>query len=161
MMDKLRQYAHLMRLHKPIGILLLMWPTAWALWIAGEGYPNPLVVFVFAGGVVLMRSAGCVINDFADRDIDPHVTRTRDRPIAAGKVTPKEALVLCAVLCLAAFSLVLLMNSLTVWLSLAGGFIGATLGMLLFRHKIRKPVFWIVEGVSAVIWVFIFMRFIN
>lgn len=126
MMDKLRQYAHLMRLHKPIGILLLMWPTAWALWIAGEGYPDPLVVFVFAGGVVLMRSAGCVINDFADRDIDPHVTRTRDRPIAAGKVTPKEALVLCAVLCLAAFGLVLLMNSLTVWLSLAGGFLAAT-----------------------------------
>ena len=125
-MDKLRQYAHLMRLHKPIGILLLMWPTAWALWIAGEGYPDLLVVFVFAGGVVLMRSAGCVINDYADRDIDPHVTRTRDRPIAAGKVTPKEALVLCAVLCLAAFGLVLLMNSLTVWLSLAGGFLAAT-----------------------------------
>jgi 4-hydroxybenzoate polyprenyltransferase len=74
----------------------------------------------------LMRSAGCVINDFADRDIDPHVTRTRDRPIAAGKVTPKEALVLCAALCLAAFGLVLLMNSLTVWLSLAGGFLAAT-----------------------------------
>ena len=126
MMDKLRQYAHLMRLHKPIGILLLMWPTAWALWIAGEGYPDLLVVFVFAGGVVLMRSAGCVINDYADRDIDPHVTRTRDRPIAAGKVTPLEALVLCAVLCLAAFGLVLLMNSLTVWLSLAGGFLAAT-----------------------------------
>ncbi len=125
-MDKLRQYAHLMRLHKPIGILLLMWPTAWALWIAGEGYPDLLVVFVFAGGVVLMRSAGCVINDYADRDIDPHVTRTRDRPIAAGKVTPLEALVLCAVLCLAAFGLVLLMNSLTVWLSLAGGFLAAT-----------------------------------
>ena len=126
MMDKLHQYAHLMRLHKPIGILLLMWPTAWALWIAGEGYPDLLVVFVFAGGVVLMRSAGCVINDYADRDIDPHVTRTRDRPIAAGKVTPLEALVLCAVLCLAAFGLVLLMNSLTVWLSLAGGFLAAT-----------------------------------
>ena len=126
MIDKLRQYAHLMRLHKPIGILLLMWPTAWALWIAGEGYPDLLVVFVFAGGVVLMRSAGCVINDYADRDIDPHVTRTRDRPIAAGKVTPLEALVLCAVLCLAAFGLVLLMNSLTVWLSLAGGFLAAT-----------------------------------
>ena len=126
MMDKLRQYAQLMRLHKPIGILLLMWPTAWALWIAGEGYPDLLVVFVFAGGVVLMRSAGCVINDFADRDIDPHVTRTRNRPIAAGKVTPKEALVLCAVLCLASFGLVLLMNSLTVWLSLAGGFLAAT-----------------------------------
>ena len=126
MMDQLRQYAHLMRLHKPIGILLLMWPTAWALWIAGEGYPDPLVVLVFAAGVVLMRSAGCVINDYADRDIDPHVTRTRERPIAAGKVTSKEALMLCAVLCLAAFGLVLLMNSLTVWLSLGGGFLAAT-----------------------------------
>jgi 4-hydroxybenzoate polyprenyltransferase len=126
MMEKLYQYAHLMRLHKPIGILLLMWPTAWALWVAGEGYPNPLVVFVFASGVLLMRSAGCVINDYADRDIDPHVTRTRERPIAAGKVTPKEALILCAVLCLAAFGLVLLMNSLTVWLSLGGGFLAVT-----------------------------------
>ncbi len=126
MKDRFRQYAHLMRLHKPIGILLLMWPTAWALWIAGEGYPDLLVVLVFASGVVLMRSAGCVINDYADRDFDPHVARTRERPIAAGKVTPKEALILCAVLCLAAFGLVLLMNSLTVWLSLAGGFLAAT-----------------------------------
>ncbi len=126
MMEKLRQYAYLMRLHKPIGIFLLMWPTAWALWIAGEGYPDLLVVLVFAAGVVLMRSAGCVINDYADRKIDPHVARTRDRPIAAGKVTPKEALLLCAVLCLVAFGLVLLMNSLTIWLSLAGGFLAAT-----------------------------------
>ncbi len=126
MMEKLRQYAYLMRLHKPIGIFLLMWPTAWALWIAGEGYPDLLVVLVFAAGVVLMRSAGCVINDYADRNIDPHVARTRDRPIAAGKVTPKEALILCAVLCLVAFGLVLLMNSLTIWLSLAGGFLAAT-----------------------------------
>jgi len=126
MMDKLRQYAYLMRLHKPIGILLLMWPTAWALWIAGEGYPDPLVVFVFAAGVVLMRSAGCVINDYADREFDPHVARTRERPIAAGKVTPTEALVLCGVLALVAFGLVLLMNSLTVWLSLAGGLLAAT-----------------------------------
>jgi 4-hydroxybenzoate polyprenyltransferase len=126
MMDKLRQYAYLMRLHKPIGILLLMWPTAWALWIAGEGYPDPLVVFVFAAGVVLMRSAGCVINDYADREFDPHVARTRERPIAAGKVAPGEALVLCGVLALVAFALVLLMNSLTVWLSLAGGLLAAT-----------------------------------
>jgi 4-hydroxybenzoate polyprenyltransferase len=126
MMDKLRQYAYLMRLHKPIGILLLMWPTAWALWIAGEGYPDPLVVFVFAAGVVLLRSAGCVINDYADREFDPHVARTRERPIAAGKVTPTEALVLCGVLALVAFALVLLMNSLTVWLSLAGGLLAAT-----------------------------------
>ncbi len=126
MIDKLRQYAYLMRLNKPVGIFLLLWPTAWALWIAGEGYPNPLVVFVFVSGVLLMRSAGCVINDFADREFDPHVARTRDRPIASGKVSPKEALVLFSVLCLMAFGLVLLMNSLTVWLSLAGVFLVAT-----------------------------------
>ena len=126
MKERLRQYAYLMRLHKPIGIFLLLWPTLWALWIAGEGYPDPLVVFVFVSGVVLMRSAGCVINDYADRDFDPHVARTRERPIAAGRVTPREALVLFAVLCLAAFALVLLMNSLTVWMSLGGGLLAAT-----------------------------------
>lgn len=125
MTEKLRQYAYLMRLHKPIGIFLLLWPTAWALWIAGDGYPDPLVVLVFAAGVVLMRSAGCVINDYADRDFDPHVARTRDRPIAAGRVKPREALVLFAVLCLAAFALVLLMNSLTIWLSLGGALLAA------------------------------------
>lgn len=110
-------YARLMRLDKPIGIYLLLWPTLWALWIAGEGVPDPLVLFVFVAGVVLMRSAGCVINDYADRDIDPKVSRTRLRPLAAGDVTPREALVLFAGLCLLAFALVLLMNSLTIWLS--------------------------------------------
>lgn len=126
MIDKLRQYAYLMRLNKPIGIFLLLWPTAWALWIAGEGYPDPLVVFVFASGVLLMRSAGCVINDYADREFDPHVARTQERPIAAGRVMPKEALALFSLLCLVAFGLVLLMNSLTVWLSLVGVFLVAT-----------------------------------
>lgn len=126
MIDKLHQYAYLMRLNKPIGVFLLLWPTAWALWIAGEGYPDPLVVLVFASGVLLMRSAGCVINDFADREFDPHVARTRSRPIAAGRVTPKEALVLFSVLCLIAFGLVLLLNSLTIWLSLVGVFLVAT-----------------------------------
>lgn len=126
MNQRLLQYAHLMRLHKPIGILLLLWPALWALWIAGEGRPDPLVVFVFVAGVVLMRSAGCVINDYADRNFDPHVARTRDRPIATGKVSPKEALILFAVLCLLAFGLVLLMNRLTVLLSLAGAFLAVT-----------------------------------
>ena len=122
---KLLQYARLMRLHRPIGIYLLLWPTLWALWIAGEGRPDIMVLLVFVAGVVLMRSAGCVINDYADRDFDQHVARTKDRPIAAGRVSPKEALLLFCGLCFSAFLLVLLMNSLTVWLSLAGGFLAA------------------------------------
>ena len=126
MKDRLIQYAHLMRLHRPIGIFLLLWPTLWALWIAAGGHPDLLVVFVFVSGVVLMRSAGCVINDYADREFDPHVERSRDRPIAAGRVKPKEALVLFVVLCLGAFALVLLMNRLTIYLSLAGVVLAAS-----------------------------------
>ena len=110
-------YARLMRLDKPIGIYLLLWPTLWALWIAGEGKPDLLVLGVFVLGVVLMRSAGCVINDYADRNIDPHVARTCKRPVASGEVTPREALILFGVLCMLAFALVLLMNPLTVYLS--------------------------------------------
>jgi 4-hydroxybenzoate polyprenyltransferase len=115
-----------MRLHRPIGILLLLWPTLWALWIAGQGRPEPPVFVVFVLGVVLMRSAGCVINDYADRDFDPHVERTRDRPVAARRVSPREALVLFAVLCLVAFALVLTLNRLTILLSFAGAFLAAT-----------------------------------
>jgi 4-hydroxybenzoate polyprenyltransferase len=126
MKDRLVQYVYLMRLNRPIGIYLLLWPTLWALWIAGEGHPDLLVLFVFVVGVVLMRSAGCVINDYADRHFDPHVTRTRDRPLAAGRVTTREALALFAVLCLLAFGLVFLMNRLTVWLSLVGAAFAAT-----------------------------------
>ncbi len=124
--QRLLEYAYLMRLHKPIGTLLLLWPTLWALWIAGQGKPDPLVVAVFVAGVVLMRSAGCVINDYADRHIDPHVTRTRERPIAAGRVSPRAALILFVVLCLLALALVLLMNRLTIWLSLVGVFLAAS-----------------------------------
>ena len=125
MKDRLTQYAQLMRLDRPIGIFLLMWPMLWALWIASEGYPDLLVLLVFTSGVVLMRSAGCVINDYADRKFDPHVERTRDRPIAAGRVRPKEALALFAALCLTAFGLVLLMNRLTIVLSFAGAVLAA------------------------------------
>ncbi len=121
--ERARQYALLMRLNKPIGIFLLLWPTLWALWIAGEGSPDAGVVVVFVLGVALMRSAGCVINDYADRDIDRYVARTRERPITAGRVAPKEALLLFALLCLLAFGLVLTMNPLTIKLS----FIGALL----------------------------------
>ena len=124
--SRLREYALLMRLHRPIGILLLLWPTLWALWIAGQGQPDRLVFTVFVIGVVLMRSAGCVMNDYADREFDPHVERTRDRPLAAGRVSPKEALALFVVLCLIAFTLVLTMNRLTVLLSFAGVFLAAT-----------------------------------
>lgn len=117
--DRLNQYAILMRLNRPIGIFLLLWPTLWALWVAGDGKPDLLVLFVFVTGVVLMRSAGCVINDLADRAIDKHVARTRDRPITSGRVKPAEALALFLVLVLLAFGLVLLMNRLTVYLSFA------------------------------------------
>lgn len=123
--ERLRQYYFLTRLDRPIGIFLLLWPMLWALWIASEGKPSLLVLFVFIMGVVLMRSAGCVINDYADRKIDPHVQRTRQRPIAAGKVKPKEALWLFVILCLTAFALVLLMNRFTIYLSVGGALLAA------------------------------------
>lgn len=101
--ERLDRYEKLMRLDKPIGILLLLWPTLWALWIAGDGRPDWTVVWIFALGTVLMRSAGCVINDWADRDFDPHVERTRNRPLAAGTVSAREAFALFGALVLAAF----------------------------------------------------------
>ena len=124
--DRLRQYWLLARFDKPIGILILLWPTLWALWIAGNGKPDGLVLTVFVLGVVLMRAAGCVINDYADKDFDPHVDRTKLRPIAAGNVTPKEALIVFVVLCLSAFGLVLLMNRYTIGLSFIGAFLAAS-----------------------------------
>ncbi|MCK4865762.1 MAG: 4-hydroxybenzoate octaprenyltransferase [Gammaproteobacteria bacterium] len=114
------QYAVLARLNKPVGIFLLLWPTLWALWIAAEGVPHPGVLTVFILGVILMRSAGCVINDYADREIDPRVNRTKDRPIAAGRVTADEAMLLFMALCFSAFLLVLTMNTFTILLSLGG-----------------------------------------
>lgn len=123
---RLGAYARLMRLHRPIGTLLLLWPTLWALWIAGEGAPPAWIVAVFVVGTLLMRSAGCVINDYADREFDPHVARTRDRPLASGEVRPGEAVALFVGLCLVAFALVLLLNRLTVYLALAGAVLAAT-----------------------------------
>lgn len=125
-MQRLRQYFLLMRLDRPIGTFLLLWPTLWALWIAGEGQPDHWVATVFVLGVILMRSAGCVINDYADRDIDRHVARTSDRPLTAGRVTSKEALLLFAVLSLVAFGLVLTMNLLTILLSFVGAVLAAS-----------------------------------
>ncbi|MDN3516921.1 4-hydroxybenzoate octaprenyltransferase [Aquisalimonas lutea] len=124
--DRLLQYARLARLDRPIGNFLLLWPMLWALWLAAEGFPDPLVFTVFVAGVVVMRAAGCVINDFADRRVDGHVKRTAHRPMAQGRVGEREALGLFVVLCLAAFGLVLLMNTLTIALSLVAVALAAT-----------------------------------
>ena len=124
--ERAKQYWLLARFDRPIGILILLWPTLWALWISGHGKPDGVVLTVFCLGVVLMRAAGCVINDYADRDFDPHVERTQQRPIAAGRVRPKEALILFMVLALTAFALVLLMNPLTIGLSFVGAFLAAS-----------------------------------
>ena len=113
-------YARLMRLDRPIGIWLLLWPTLWGLWIAGEGRPDPQVFMVFVLGVIIMRSAGCVLNDFADRDIDGKVSRTKDRPLVTNEVSPAEALILFVALSLIAVALVLTMNMLTKVLAVIG-----------------------------------------
>lgn len=115
--DRLTAYEKLMRLDRPIGILLLLWPTLWGLWFAAGGLPPPDVLLIFFTGTVLMRCAGCVVNDYADRNFDPHVERTKDRPLAAGTIQPKEALALAAVLMLIAFGLVLLLAPLTIKLA--------------------------------------------
>ena len=115
-----------MRFDRPIGTLLLLWPALWALWIAGEGKPDPLVLGVIVLGVVLMRAAGCVINDYADREFDPHVERTKTRPLAAGLVSPHEALLLFVLLCLLAFRAVLLLNQLTIALAVPGALLAAS-----------------------------------
>jgi 4-hydroxybenzoate polyprenyltransferase len=120
LISQARQYAHLMRLDKPIGIWLLLWPTLWGLWIAAEGQPDPKIFLVFVLGVITMRSAGCVINDFADRKIDPKVARTRARPLAAGTVAPVEALILFFALGLIAIALVLTLDPLTRMLAVVG-----------------------------------------
>ncbi len=123
--ERLRAYALLMRVHRPIGTLLLLWPALWALWIAAGGWPDPFVLAVFLLGTFLMRSAGCVINDYADRAFDGSVTRTRERPLATGLVTPREALRLFAALVLLAGLLVLTMNRLTVLLACAAVLLAA------------------------------------
>jgi 4-hydroxybenzoate polyprenyltransferase len=123
---RLRLYAQLIRFDRPIGSYLLLWPTLWALAIAGEGSPDGWVLFVFVCGVFLMRSAGCAINDYADREIDMHVARTKERPLTSGKISAREALIVFAVLGLLAFLLVLSLNQLTIMLSVVGILLAAS-----------------------------------
>ena len=125
-LDRAREYWRLARFDRPIGILLLLWPTLWALWIAGDGRPDATIVAVFVAGVVLMRAAGCVMNDYADRDFDPHVARTRGRPLAQRTIEPRAALVFAAALALAAFVLVLTLNRMTIALSFVGAALAAS-----------------------------------
>jgi len=120
------RYEKLMRLDKPIGTLLLLWPTLWALWVVTGGRPHWMLVWIFALGTLLMRSAGCVINDYADRDFDPHVERTKDRPLAARTVSVREALTLAAVLVFCSFLLVLPIIRQVWWLALIAVFLAAS-----------------------------------
>ena len=124
--EKVMPYIQLMRLDKPVGILLLLWPTLSALWIAAEGMPDLTVLIVFVLGVIIMRSAGCVINDYADRDVDGLVRRTMDRPLVSGALKAKQALILFAVLGVVAFVLVLMLNTLTILMSAVGLFLAIT-----------------------------------
>jgi 4-hydroxybenzoate polyprenyltransferase len=123
---RLDAYERLIRLDKPIGTLLLLWPTLWALWLATDGRPSPHLVIIFVMGTLLMRSAGCAVNDYADRDFDGHVERTRTRPLARREIAPWEALAVAAGLALAAFALVLFLNRLAIALSFVGAAIAAS-----------------------------------
>jgi 4-hydroxybenzoate polyprenyltransferase len=120
-MSRVLEYARLMRLDRPIGFWLLLWPALWALWISADGHPSERLFVIFVAGTFLMRAAGCVINDYADRNVDPHVRRTAARPLARGSVTPAEALALFAVLAAAALALIVPLARLTQLLALAGG----------------------------------------
>ena len=123
--ERINAYEKLIRLDKPIGILLLLWPTLWALWLSSRGHPDWAIVWIFILGTVLMRSAGCAINDYADRNFDARVARTRERPLAAGKIKPMEALIVAVVLLLASFALVVNLNTLTIKLSVVAAIIAA------------------------------------
>lgn len=135
---RLALYAELIRFNKPIGTYLLLWPALWALAIAGQGSPDGWVLFVFVCGVFLMRSAGCAINDYADRDIDRHVLRTRERPLTCGKISEKEVLAVFALLSLLAFLLVLSLNRFTILLSLVGLVLAATYPFMKRYHYLPQ-----------------------
>ena len=136
--QKLRLYAELIRFDKPIGVYLLLWPTLWALAIAGEGSPSIWVLLVFVVGVFLMRSAGCAINDYADRDIDRHVARTKDRPLTSGRISEKEVVLVFIVLSLLAFLLVLSLNQFTIWLSIGGLLLAASYPFMKRLHYLPQ-----------------------
>lgn len=123
---RLKLYWQLTRMHRPIGALLLLWPTLWGIWIAGSGHPAWHIVAIFVLGTLLMRAAGCAINDYADHDIDKHVKRTSDRPITSGKIAPHEALWVAAALALLALLLILPLNTLTLLLSIPAAFLAAS-----------------------------------
>ncbi|MBY0558209.1 MAG: 4-hydroxybenzoate octaprenyltransferase [Burkholderiaceae bacterium] len=125
-MNKLALYYRLVRLDKPIGTLLLLWPTLCALWIAANGHPDPQIVLIFALGTLLMRSAGCAINDYADQDFDKYVKRTAERPITSGRISGKEALAIAGLLAVLSFCLILPLNALTKQLSVAAVLIAAS-----------------------------------
>jgi 4-hydroxybenzoate polyprenyltransferase len=137
--DRLDAYEKLVRLDKPIGILLLLWPTLWALWLAKGGMPHPLVLWLFILGTVVTRSAGCAVNDFADRKFDAEVKRTRERPLAAGRIHAWEALAVAAVLGLAAFGIVINFNYLTIGLS----FIAVAIAVI---YPFLKRIFWMPQA---------------
>src|SRR5260221_6973901 len=122
---EIKQSIVLMRLHKPIGIFLVLWPTLWALWLAGAGKPDKVVVYVFVLGCIIMRSAGCVINDIADRHFDGFVARTRYRPLPTAKISVQSALILFFCLLLCALILVLFLNKLTLWFAMIGALLAA------------------------------------
>jgi len=119
-------YLQLTRLNRPIGIMLLLWPTLWGVWIAGNGHPEWHIVLIFALGTVLMRSAGCAFNDYADREFDKHVQRTKDRPVTSGRVSPREALGVAIILSLIAFLLILPLNALTLLMSFPAVFLATS-----------------------------------
>ena len=140
MTQTLLQYWYLVRGHRPIGFWLLLWPVLWALWIAGQGHPDPEVFCVFVAGTWLMRSAGCAINDYADRGFDGHVQRTKDRPLAAGRISGTEALFVFASLALVALALVLRLNPLVQLYSVGGAVLAVVYPFL--KRYISLPQFW-------------------
>src|SRR3954462_8669366 len=138
---RLDAYERLIRLDKPIGALLLLWPMLWAVWLASVGRPRADILVIFVLGTLLMRSAGCAINDFADRAIDPHVERTRARPLAAGEIEPREALAVAAALAAAAFGLVLFLNGFAILLSLAA--LGIAAAYPYVKRVFPMPQLWL------------------
>jgi 4-hydroxybenzoate polyprenyltransferase len=138
LLDRAFEYALLMRWDRPIGALLLLWPTLWALWLAGDGQPDQWVVLIFLLGVWVMRSAGCVVNDIADREFDPHVSRTRNRPLAAGRITLREASLVALTLGLIALGLALLLDRLVLLLAVVGALLAASYPFMKRFHHLPQ-----------------------